>query len=129
MIVAHVRGRLARQISDSHTGPSGYIPLVTLSAEWELAFAESLVGPPEDRQLAMAPSKLGEFMQRLRASFDAAQAIGEMPVLLASGGIPRASAGRGGAYPPVHPGARPSGNFSRGPASARWGRSDHASAT
>ena len=87
MIVAHVRGRLARQISDSHTGPSGYIPLVTLSPEWEMAFAESLVGPPEDRQLAMAPSKLGEFMQRLRASFDAAQAIGEMPVLLASGGI------------------------------------------
>ncbi len=87
MIVAHVRGRLARQISDSHTGPAGYIPLVTLSPEWELAFAESLVGPPEDRQLAMAPSKLGEFMGRLRASFDAAQAIGEMPVLLSSGGI------------------------------------------
>ncbi|WP_158747625.1 flagellar biosynthesis protein FlhA [Acidisphaera sp. L21] len=87
MIVAHVRARLARQISDSHTGPAGYIPLVTLSPEWELAFAESLVGPPEDRQLAMAPSKLGEFMNRLRASFDAAQAIGEMPVLLSSGGV------------------------------------------
>ncbi len=86
-IVAHVRGRLARQISDSHTGPGGYIPLVTLSPEWELAFAESLVGPPEDRQLAMAPSKLGEFMQRLRLVFDHAQAGGEMPVLLASGGV------------------------------------------
>jgi flagellar biosynthesis protein FlhA len=86
-IVAHVRARLARQISDSHTGPSGYIPLVTLSPEWELAFAESLVGPAEDRQLAMAPSKLSEFMQRLRNAFDTAQAAGEMPVLLASGGI------------------------------------------
>ena len=31
-IVAHVRARLARQISDSHTGAGGYIPLVTLSA-------------------------------------------------------------------------------------------------
>ena len=31
-IVAHVRARLARQISDSQTGPSGYIPLVTLVA-------------------------------------------------------------------------------------------------
>ncbi len=87
LIVAHVRARLARQISDSYTGPGGYIPLVTLSPEWELAFAESLVGPPEDRQLAMAPSKLGEFMQRLRAVFDQAQAGGEMPVLLASGGV------------------------------------------
>jgi flagellar biosynthesis protein FlhA len=86
-IVAHVRARLSRQISDSHTGPSGYIPLVTLSPEWELAFAESLVGPAEDRQLAMAPSKLSEFMQRLRQAFDTAQAAGEMPVLLASGGV------------------------------------------
>jgi flagellar biosynthesis protein FlhA len=86
-IVAHVRARLSRQISDSHTGPSGYIPLVTLSPEWELAFAESLVGPAEDRQLAMPPSKLSDFMQRLRNAFDSAQAAGEMPVLLASGGI------------------------------------------
>ena len=86
-IVAHVRARLARQISDSHTGPAGYIPLVTLSPEWEAAFAESLIGPPEDKQLAMAPSKLSEFMNRLRAAFDAAQSMGEMPVLLASGGI------------------------------------------
>ena len=86
-IVAHVRARLARQISDSHTGPGGYIPLVTLSPEWEAAFAEALVGPPEDRQLAMAPSKLQDFMQRLRAAFDAAAAAGESPVLLTSGGI------------------------------------------
>ena len=86
-IVGHVRARLARQISDSHTGPSGYIPLVTLSPEWEAAFAESLVGPPEDRQLAMAPSRLSDFINRLRSAFDAAQTMGEMPVLLSSGGI------------------------------------------
>ncbi len=86
-IVAHVRARLARQISDSHTGPSGYIPLIALSPEWEAAFAESLVGPPDDRQLAMAPSRLSEFVHRLRQAFDTAQATGEMPVLLSSAGI------------------------------------------
>jgi flagellar biosynthesis protein FlhA len=86
-IAAHVRARLARQISDSHVGSNGYIPLVTLSGEWEGAFADALVGPPEDRQLAMAPSKLGEFMQRFRVAFDTAAATGESPVLLTSGGI------------------------------------------
>jgi flagellar biosynthesis protein FlhA len=86
-IVAHVRSRLARQISDSVTGPGGFIPLIVLSPEWEAAFAESLVGPPEDRQLAMAPTKLQEFMQRLRAAFDAAATQGDAPVLLTSGGI------------------------------------------
>jgi len=86
-IVAHVRTRLARQISDSHTGPSGYIPLITLSPDWEGAFAEALTGPPEERQLAMAPSKLQAFMQGLRTEFDTAAAAGEAPVLLTSGGI------------------------------------------
>ena len=81
-IVAHVRVRLARQISDAHIGPGGYIPLVTLSPEWEAAFAEALVGPPDDRQLAMAPSQLSEFMQRLKSVFDAAAMAGEAPVLL-----------------------------------------------
>ncbi len=83
-IVSHVRTRLARQISDSHVGPAGYIPLITLSPEWEGAFAEAIVGPPEDRQLAIAPSKLSDFMQRLRVAFDTAGQAGEAPVLLAS---------------------------------------------
>ena len=86
-IVAHVRARLGRQISASHTGPGGYIPLVALSPEWDLAFSDALVGPAEDRQLAMAPSKLHEFMQRLRTSFEDAVANGDTPVLLTSGGI------------------------------------------
>ncbi len=86
-ILAHVRARLARQISDAQTGPSGYIPLVTLSPQWEGAFADALTGPPEDRQLAMAPTQLQEFMQRLRTVFDVAIAGGDSPALLTSGGI------------------------------------------
>ncbi len=87
MILAHVRARLARQISDAQTGPAGYIPLVTLSPQWEAAFAEAMAGPPEDRQLAIPPTQLQEFMQRLRAVFDAASAGGDAPALLTSGAI------------------------------------------
>ncbi len=83
-IVSHVRTRLARQISDSQTGAAGYIPIIPLSPEWESAFAEALTGPAEDRQLAMAPSRLQEFMQRLRASFEAST---EPAALLTSAGI------------------------------------------
>ncbi len=87
VIVSHVRARLARQISDSHTGAAGYIPIIPLSPEWESAFAEALTGPPEDRQLAMAPSRLQDFMQRLRAAFEAASGAGEPAALLTSAGI------------------------------------------
>jgi flagellar biosynthesis protein FlhA len=86
-LVAHVRTRLARQISDSHTGAGGYIPLVTLSPEWEAEFADALSGPAEDRQLSMAPSRLQDFMHRLRTAFDAAASAGEAAVLLTSGGV------------------------------------------
>ena len=34
-IVAHVRTRLARQISESLLGPAGYVPVIVLSPEWE----------------------------------------------------------------------------------------------
>jgi flagellar biosynthesis protein FlhA len=86
-LVGHVRSRLARQLSDIYLGPNGYLPLITLSPDWEAVFADALVGPPEDRQLALAPSKLTEFLQRLRTAFDAAGQAGEAPVLLTSAGI------------------------------------------
>jgi flagellar biosynthesis protein FlhA len=85
--LAIVRARLARQITDAARGPDGTVPLVTLSTEWEVAFAESLTGPPEERQLAMAPSRLNAFMLRLREVFDAAAATGEAPALVCSSGI------------------------------------------
>ena len=78
---------VARQPPGAARGPNGYEPLITLSAEWEMAFAEALVGPPEERQLAMAPSRLQEFMERVRDRFDAAAAAGESPALVCSGGV------------------------------------------
>ncbi|MEM7653708.1 MAG: FHIPEP family type III secretion protein, partial [Pseudomonadota bacterium] len=87
MITEHVRARLARQISDSNTGENGYIPIVTLSPQWEQAFSESLVGDGDDRQLSMAPSKLQEFITAVRGVFDRQAVMGEAPVLLTSPGV------------------------------------------
>ena len=86
-IVAHVRSRLARQISDQHTGASGYVPLLTLSPDWEAEFASSLAGPPEERQLAMAPGRLQDFVRRLTEMYDKAASGGDLPVVLTSGAI------------------------------------------
>ncbi len=83
-IVAHVRTRLSRQISDNMVGPSGYIPVVVLSPDWEDTLAGSLVGPPEDRQLALGAEKLREFLDRMRIVIDAAVQNGEKPALLTS---------------------------------------------
>ena len=83
-MIAAVRARLARQLCDAARGPDGTVPMIPLSAEWEQAFAESLIGVGEERHLAMPPSRLGEFIARLRDAFDAAAAHGEQPVLVCS---------------------------------------------
>ena len=62
-LVEHVRARLARQICAQNTSMNGYLPLIALSAKWEQAFAESLIGQGDERSLAMQPSKLSEFMR------------------------------------------------------------------
>jgi flagellar biosynthesis protein FlhA len=85
-ITEHVRTRLARQISETHTGESGYIPLVTLSPQWEQSFAEAIVGQGDDKQLSMPPSRLQEFIGAVRLTFERLAMSGDTPVLLTSPG-------------------------------------------
>jgi flagellar biosynthesis protein FlhA len=86
-LVEHVRARLARQICAQNTSINGYLPLVALSAKWEQAFAESIIGQGEERSLAMQPSKLSEFMTAVRERFEQAAREGESPVLVTSAAI------------------------------------------
>jgi flagellar biosynthesis protein FlhA len=86
-MVEHVRARLARQICAQNTSHNGYLPLIALSARWEQAFAESLVGNGDDKSLAMQPSKLSEFMTAVRDAFERAAREGEAPVLVTSAAI------------------------------------------
>ncbi|HEX3709707.1 MAG TPA: flagellar biosynthesis protein FlhA, partial [Pseudolabrys sp.] len=86
-LTEHVRARLSRQICAQHTNPSGYLPMVALSAKWEQSFAESMIGEGDNRQLAMQPSKLSEFIGLVREKFEEAAREGEAPVLVTSGNI------------------------------------------
>jgi flagellar biosynthesis protein FlhA len=87
VITEHVRSRLARQISETHTNEAGYIPLITLSPQWEQSFAEAIVGQGDDKQLSMPPSRLQEFIANVRQSFERQAMSGDTPVLLTSPAI------------------------------------------
>jgi flagellar biosynthesis protein FlhA len=87
LITEHVRARLSRQICEANLNIHGHVPLITLSPRWEQAFSDSLIGNLEDKQLAMAPSILQEFITNVRSVFDRFAASGESPVLLTSPGI------------------------------------------
>lgn len=87
MITEHVRSRLSRQLSNAYANEFGVISLVTLSPDWEHAFAESIIGEGDDRQLAMAPSTLQNFITRVRKVTEDLAVKGENGVLLTSPGI------------------------------------------
>jgi flagellar biosynthesis protein FlhA len=86
-IAEHVRSRLARQLCAANLGPDGNLPLVTLGAQWERDFAEAMVGEGNDRHLAMAPSRLQQFIVGVQQAFENAAQMGEIPVLITSPGI------------------------------------------
>ncbi|MGA2891610.1 MAG: flagellar biosynthesis protein FlhA [Xanthobacteraceae bacterium] len=87
MLAEHVRARLARQLCAQHVTPSGTLPIIALTARWEQAFAESIVGQGDERNLAMQPSKLTEFINLVREKFEQAARDGEAPVLVTSPAI------------------------------------------
>ena len=87
LLVEQVRTRLARQLSFAHRGDDGALPIVTLTPEWENAFSEALVGQGDDKQLALAPSRLQDFVRGVRETFERAALAGDSPVLLTSPAI------------------------------------------
>ncbi len=83
-LVEAVRSRLARQLCWQNRGEDGALPIVTLSADWEQAFSEALIGPGEEKQLALAPSRLQDFIRGVRETFERAALAGDAAVLLTS---------------------------------------------
>jgi len=81
-ITEHVRGRLARQLCFANKGDDGALAIVTLSPDWEAAFADALTGVGDEKQLAMAPSRLQDFIRTVRENFERAGNAGDLPVLL-----------------------------------------------
>ena len=86
-LVEAVRARLARQLCWQNKGEDGALPIITLSGDWEQAFNDALIGPGEEKQLALAPSKLQDFIRGVRETFERAALSGDAAVLLTSPAI------------------------------------------
>ncbi|MDX1923760.1 MAG: flagellar biosynthesis protein FlhA [Rickettsiaceae bacterium] len=80
-----VRARLARQLCHANTGSDGFIPVITLSPEWEQLFSNSIAGEGDDKTLIMQPSKLQDFTMKVKKIYDEQAAKGLIPIILTSG--------------------------------------------
>lgn len=86
-LVEHVRARLSRQLCWQNRGQDGSLPILALSPKWEQAFSEAIIGERGEKQLALAPSQVHEFVGAVRAALDKAAQLGEVPVILTSGPV------------------------------------------
>jgi len=87
MIAEHVRARLSRQLCAANMNADKTLPLLTLSPQWERDFNEAMVGDGHERHLAMAPSRLHEFIKAVQEAYENAAQLGEIPVLITSPSI------------------------------------------
>jgi flagellar biosynthesis protein FlhA len=87
IITEHVRSRLARQICFSLVNDKNELRIVTLTPAFEQAFMESLIGNSEEKQLAMAPTKLQEFIQKTKVLLDGLSLKGQNALILTSPSI------------------------------------------
>jgi flagellar biosynthesis protein FlhA len=83
-ITEYVRTKLSRQITHNHLDENGVLPILTLSPQWEQEIINSLVGDSENRQLAMAPSTMQDFINRIKSVYEEMSFKGETPVLVTS---------------------------------------------
>jgi flagellar biosynthesis protein FlhA len=84
-ITEAARVQLSRQICHHNTNREGFIPIIALAPDWERSFIESLVDDGTgDKQLSMQPSKLQDFVVKVKKAFDDQAVKGYMPVLLTS---------------------------------------------
>ncbi len=86
-IVEHVRTKLSRQLCHANKSLDGMLPILMLSPDWEQAFAEALIGQGEEKQLALAPTRLQAFINDVRNAYNQAAQMMESPVLLTSPAI------------------------------------------
>jgi len=89
-LVGHVRMRLSRQISMSYSNKDALIPVISISPDWESRLSEHMVGPNEDRRLALPPTLLNEFVVALRRAIENSVASGEVAIVLVNGGVRQA---------------------------------------
>jgi len=86
-ITEQVRMRLSRQICHEYTNGDGFIPVVTLSQNWENVFADSIIPDGDDYQLVMEPSKMQEFVSKVKQIYDQQASRGYIPILMSSANI------------------------------------------
>lgn len=83
-LTEQARFRLGRQICAKLAGPNGKTPILTLSPNWEQEFQDAITGDDQHRHLAMAPSKIQDFVTQTLKMLENAASSGVSAAIVTS---------------------------------------------
>ncbi len=83
-ITEHVRRRLSNQICRALTDPSGFVPVLVMSAAWENEFNEAVKINGAERSFLMSPQRVQEFVLEARKVIQRHAGQDEWPALMVS---------------------------------------------
>lgn len=81
-LTEYVRQALARAISAQYRGADGYVHVITLSPRVEQQLTEALKQTEQGTMIAMEPSRVQRFLERVAAEMEKVAGMGHPPVLL-----------------------------------------------
>jgi flagellar biosynthesis protein FlhA len=83
-VVEHVRTKLAKQICQSLADPQGYVPVITLGADWERELSNSITNTNGEETFLMSPQRVQEFVLAARQEIQKFSSGDHWPALLVS---------------------------------------------
>ena len=83
-LTEYVRQALSRAISAQYRGMDGYVHVITLSPRVEQQLTEALKQTDQGTMIAMEPSRVQRFLERVAAEMEKVAGMGHPPVLLSS---------------------------------------------
>ncbi len=86
-VVEHVRGKLAQQICQALADAQGFVPVITLGAQWERELNNAISQGSDEDAFLMSPQRVQEFVLAVRREIQKFAATDEWPALLVSPAI------------------------------------------
>jgi len=82
-IIEHVRSKLAKQICQSLVDDQGYVPVITIGADWDRELANSVTTDAKDEDsFLMSPQRVQEFVLAVRQEIQKFSSGDHWPALL-----------------------------------------------
>ncbi len=81
-VIEHARGKLSKQICQSLVDEKGFVPVITLGADWDRELTSTISTNNGEETFLMQPSRVQDFVLAVRQEIQKYSAVDEWPAIL-----------------------------------------------